>query len=429
MKKNEIEKKLRTAFTNNTPDLLDSILSLSEGKKGKKIIMEGKKERKIYFMPKIMKLVAIFMIAITGVLYGFDYMKAYSIDTVISLDINPSIEINVNKNKNVISVTPLNDDAKKVVGDMDFKGSSIDVTINAIIGSMLRNGYLSDLSNSILISVNSRDQIRGEELQKKLVNDIDLLLSTDQFKGAILSQSISQNNNNIKNLSDKYGITTGKAELIQQIISKNQKYTFDNLSALSVNELNLLSKNQFNDSSKILSTGTPSDKLYIGYEQAKEIALLDAKATNIYDINVEFDYEYGQLAYEVEFSSNGFEYNYYIDAVTGKIIDIKKEFDDDYIKNQQNFNNNNMLTKNTNSNINTSIVNANPESSIIDKNTAKEISTNHAGVSNIYDYEIELDKENGVNIYEIEFKSGNYEYSYEINAITGAIIKYKREID
>lgn len=62
---------------------------------------------------------------------------------------------------------------------------------------------------------------------------------------------------------------------------------------------------------------------------------------------------------------------------------------------------------------------------------AKSIALNHAGVSEneAYDMEIELDDEDGKLVYEIEFKSGNMEYDYEINAATGAILKHEAEID
>ena len=45
------------------------------------------------------------------------------------------------------------------------------------------------------------------------------------------------------------------------------------------------------------------------------------------------------------------------------------------------------------------------------------------------DMEIELDDEDGTLVYEVEFKFGGMEYSYEINAATGAILKHEAEID
>ena len=51
------------------------------------------------------------------------------------------------------------------------------------------------------------------------------------------------------------------------------------------------------------------------------------------------------------------------------------------------------------------------------------------GVSegSIREFECELDREDGIMVYEIDFECGNYEYEYEINAATGEIVKYDIE--
>lgn len=62
---------------------------------------------------------------------------------------------------------------------------------------------------------------------------------------------------------------------------------------------------------------------------------------------------------------------------------------------------------------------------------AKEIALNHAGVSadNIYDLEIELDRDYGAVSYEISFKCNGFEYDYDIDAYSGDIIKSEKETD
>ena len=44
-------------------------------------------------------------------------------------------------------------------------------------------------------------------------------------------------------------------------------------------------------------------------------------------------------------------------------------------------------------------------------------------------YEFEIDYDRDDNKYEVEFKSGGYEYSYDINAATGEILKSEKERD
>ena len=41
----------------------------------------------------------------------------------------------------------------------------------------------------------------------------------------------------------------------------------------------------------------------------------------------------------------------------------------------------------------------------------------------------EFDRDDGRAVYEIEFKHGAYEYEYEIDALTGEVIKSEKDID
>ena len=67
----------------------------------------------------------------------------------------------------------------------------------------------------------------------------------------------------------------------------------------------------------------------------------------------------------------------------------------------------------------------------VTKESAKAIALAAAGVTEgeIREYEIELDRDNGVLHYDVEFKVGNVEYEYEIDAQTGDIRERDREID
>ena len=65
--------------------------------------------------------------------------------------------------------------------------------------------------------------------------------------------------------------------------------------------------------------------------------------------------------------------------------------------------------------------------SYIGKNKAKEIALADAGVAekDIRDYDCELDKERGTAVYELDFEVGFDEYEYDIDAVTGEILKSK----
>ena len=65
------------------------------------------------------------------------------VDSVIGLDVNPSIEISVNRKDKILETEALNEDAVTVLADMDLEGVDLNIGVNAIIGSMVRCGYLS----------------------------------------------------------------------------------------------------------------------------------------------------------------------------------------------------------------------------------------------------------------------------------------------
>lgn len=406
MKQMEIDKKIKRAYTNATPDVLASVLLECEKQKGRVIMMTEKKKTNPW-IKRFASAVAV-LVLVVGFAVGLNAYKVNrAVASTISLDVNPSIKIMVNKNEKILDVKALNDDGKTIMGDMDFKGNSLEITVNALIGSMLREGYINELSNSILVSVENKDIEKGMKLSTKLTEDINTLLQTDTFKGAVLGQTILSDDE-LEKLAKTYGITIGKAQLIQQITQKNTRYKFETLVPLTINELNLLRESNHLDLNHITIIGTASNKKFIGEEKAKEIALSHAgvKATQITKYSAEIEYEDGVMVYEIEFFIGNKEYEYDINAITGSIIKSDVDYEDD--KSLEN-----------------------PNENLIGEGKAKQIALTHANVkaSDIIKYSVKLEKEDGILVYEIEFFIGMTEYEYDINALTGAIIKSKIDID
>lgn len=86
--------------------------------------------------------------------------------TTILLDVNPSIEMTVNKIDEVIEVKALNEDAETVIEDMDFEGVDVDVAMHVIVGSMVRNGYIDEAKNAVLVTVETEDNAKQQKLER-----------------------------------------------------------------------------------------------------------------------------------------------------------------------------------------------------------------------------------------------------------------------
>ena len=414
MNNKDIEKNLIEAFSKVDNSKLDSILSDCVKQERRMIIMEERNENR--WLPKLLALATVFML-VAGIVYGSNSMNRINevVAATISLDVNPSIDIKINKKEKVINVTALNEDANSIIGDMDFKGSDLKVTVNALIGSLVRNGYINDLTNSILVSVDDTNKLEAKSLEEKLMQEISALLE----QGSVLAQEVNTSDE-VKALAEKYGITLGKAQLIKELADITTLYSYDDLAKLTINELNLLNQN-LNDSS-VLREGNPSDKAYIGIEKAKEIALNDLgiSEADVRFKKVKLDLENGVMVYEVEFVNNNVEYEYTINATTGEIIFVDREYE----------------RKTTSSSTSTNKNNVTPEnnaglSNLIGEAKAKQIALSNAGVSegDITGYRIKRDYDDGIVKYEVDFYVGNVEYEYDINATTGAIIKVEKELE
>ena len=408
----QFEEKLKNAFVHATPDVLERINSQLTERKGSVIVMSEEKKKK-RFNSKFIALAAAIALAIG--IGGYVYSSNYAVAATVALEVNPSVEITVNKKEKVLEVVPLNDDGRVIVGDMDFSGSSLDVTVNALIGSMLQNGYLNDLANSILISVEDGNAAQGALIQEKLTQNINEMLSSSAFSGAVMIQTINDDAQ-VKQLATENNISVGKAQLIEQIIAEQPQKTFSDLANLSINELNLIltttTEQSLNpsQSQSVASLGTASSKAYIGEAKAKAIALEHANVAekDIWNYEWELDGDKGIMVYEIEFKLDGYEYDYEINATTGAIVKNQKERDDDY-----------------------SAVISTAGGNYISAEEAKSIALKHAGVSesDLIGYSDDLDSDYGIMHYDVEFKAGGYEYDYEINAATGDIIKNEKERD
>lgn len=67
----------------------------------------------------------------------------------------------------------------------------------------------------------------------------------------------------------------------------------------------------------------------------------------------------------------------------------------------------------------------------ITANDAKEAALKHAGLdeTQVSDVDVDLDRDNGKLIYEVDFNSGNTEYDYDIDAETGEVISADKSKD
>lgn len=408
MNSEKIENGIREAFESVTPDIKAELIDdiKKEKGRGKIVKLPTEKKNKNRIAGRIAAIAAALVLLIGATFaVGAIVKRPDKAAATVMIDVNPSVELTLDKSNKVIAASAGNDDGAAVLSEMDLTGSDVKVAVNAVIGAMVRRGYLNEYANSVLISVESGDPEFGTRLRDTLGVDVREIMGENEFGYAVLCQTMEPGSS-FDTMAEKYGISRSKAQLISRLVVSHPGYSFEELAALSINELGLLSGS--NAVSKLRTFGSSSELAFIGAEQALNIALEDAgvPASEALNTGVELDCEHGVMVYEVEFTHSGLEYDYEIDAVTGSVIKRECEPSDDEP--------------------------AAPgqteqpgDPALISSQTALEIALDHAGVSekDARDIEVELDRGDGRLIYEVEFKHNGTEYDYEIDAVTGDVLK------
>ena len=158
------------------------------------------------------------------------------------------------------------------------------------------------------------------------------------------------------------------------------------------------------------SQSTPTGGVTL--EQAKQTALKHAgkTASQVQFVKAQQDWEHGKKVYEIEFIVNtgtGYtEYDYEIDAATGKIVSYDYDAEN-YTPSQ---------STNTNANVK------------ISEAAAKQTALSRvpgATAANIYKFKLDFD--DGRWEYEGEIRYGTYEYDFTIDANTGVFLEWDAE--
>ena len=283
------------------------------------------------YMKRNLKKIVAGLSAAVLVLGGIGIYKFVEKDPVVSvvlLDVNPSIELHVDDDGEIVRAVALNPEAEKVLEGMKLRDMDVDTAVNAIVGSLLKNGYVDELANSILLSVEDENTVRGAKLKKELTEEIN--------------------------------------------------------------------------------------------------AILSATAANVRGVEVDFDYEYGKMVYELDFASAEYEYDYSIDAKTGEVLHSHKELDDDYVAPIKKNEAEKPVEK-----VEKPVEAAKPaEATDIGKDKAKAIALSNAGLteSQVTRLHVERDRDDGRIEYNVEFTANGKEYDYEISGSSGKILDYDVEV-
>lgn len=243
--KEQIEIHLKSAVDTLTPDIFEK-LDLSVPQENGEAVKERQETKKggvILFLSQMrgaaLGAAASLCLLMTGGGVWYYQYENRQIDSVIGIDVNPSVELSINRRERVLKAEALNEDGNQILSDMDLKGVDLNVAVNAVVGSMVTHGYLDDLDNAILVTVSNDSMTRASALRSSVVGNIEKTLEENQVQAVVYDQQAVENDE-IEDLARQYKISYGKAYFLKELIGANPDLSMKDmewLSAITMEEL------------------------------------------------------------------------------------------------------------------------------------------------------------------------------------------------
>ena len=231
-----------------------------------------------------------------------------------TMDVNPSVEYTIAKSGAVKSIRSLNSDAENALSDVALGKQSVETALTRTVAAYEACGYMENGEATVLISFDSRLDANAE-LKASLSAEIRKALEQTDAVGTLVFHSELTENAEAAKIAEEFHVSLGRADWILTAANKTGLPT-DEVARMSLDELL-----KFQEVSGISSVSVSK---FISLEEAKKIALKDAKLDELTQKIVftreELSRNQGNPCYLLEFYTGTNQYHYQIDAKTGSII-------------------------------------------------------------------------------------------------------------
>ena len=231
-----------------------------------------------------------------------------------TMDVNPSVEYTIAKSGIVKNVRSLNSDAENALSDVALGKQSVETALTRTVAAYEACGYMENGEATVLISFDSRLDANAE-LKASLSAEIQQALEQTDAVGTLVFHSELTENAEAAKIAEEFHVSLGRADWILTAANKTGLPT-DEVARMSLDELL-----KFQEASGIASVSVSK---FISLEEAKKIALKDAKLDELTQKIVftreELSRNQGKPCYLLEFYTGTNQYFYQIDAKSGSII-------------------------------------------------------------------------------------------------------------
>ena len=174
---------------------------------------------------------------------GFGYVRSnLLVDGIIDLDVNPSIEITINRRDRVLQVKGLNEEAREVLAGTDYRTWDVRDAVGDLVLRLNDRQYISRDQRTVLLSVESKSPEKTERIKKELSASIEAALAGTEIQPLVVRQSRPKDHG-LQKKANEYHISSGKMRLVEEAARKAPDRDERELAGSAVDELYRLLRN------------------------------------------------------------------------------------------------------------------------------------------------------------------------------------------
>lgn len=239
MKNKEIEKMLRSDIEKSAPDVWDRIapragIAQAETAGGGRL-----KLFTAVTVPLVLLLAAAILLLVFLLPKGTVTVPIrFGSGGFVFLDINPSVQFELDGNGKVRKAVALNDDARVLIAgkESELRGLDAAAASERILAMAVETGYISPdrKTNAVLVSA----ELRDEESARRLSGDIKTALKSEFKEMGVYGVVITDRRDvSVKEEADAYGITESKMRLIKQAEAMGVAFSEEEKRTISVSDV------------------------------------------------------------------------------------------------------------------------------------------------------------------------------------------------
>ena len=273
----QIEECLQSAITDLTPDIWDKLEpSLHQQKHSpsqeQNDLNRKKNKAKNTNVPLGRRAGNLAAAACLGIMLAGScyYYEFRQVVTVVGLDVNPSIELSLNRRDRVVASKAVNEDGQSVIVRQEIRGCKLEEAVDSVITVMTDEGYLkkdNEKKSAVLITVSSKKrEKKKEELRQAVSSNVETSLASNEVKAVVYEQTITADETarqEVLEIAEEYQISQGKASFIQSLVEENESVSTEDVPQLAVMTMGEISRqideNEYQLRSEVQVTAVTED--------------------------------------------------------------------------------------------------------------------------------------------------------------------------